>query len=92
MRILVILLAFFIISCDQQKPDERESYKYNAYFEMKDGGKVNRMYVGTVTGLSSCKYIVSTFYAKRRAHVKGHWDYVCCRQGESKACVSEDRY
>lgn len=87
--LLIILL--FSASCEK-KPDERENNSYNAYFVYPVGAGEKKVYVGTVTGLSSCKYIVSSHYAKRRKFVEGPWDYECCLRAGENECAETHRY
>jgi hypothetical protein len=86
----VLLACFvFLLGCEKKAPTEE--YSYNAFFVTPEPDS-KRVYVGTVTGLSSCKYIVSDYFNKRRKFIKGNWDYVCCWRDEEHQCIEEHRY
>jgi hypothetical protein len=85
--LLLLACVIFFSGCDKKAPTE--DYKYNAFFVFPDGKKA---YVGTVTGLSSCKYVVSDYFAKRRKFVKGQWDYICCWKTDDNECFEQHRY
>ena len=83
-------MIVFLSSCkDERKTTETNTY--NAYF-VQDEPEEKKIYVGTVTGLSSCKYIVSDYYAKRRKFYHGAWDYMCCLKTGSSNCAEKHRY
>lgn len=84
------IILCFLVACEEKK-DDTQTNKYNAFF-VYPVGKDKRTYVGTVKGLSSCKYIVSDYYSKRRKFIKGDWDYVCCLRAEGNECLEEHRY
>jgi hypothetical protein len=85
-------LSFLIVlfGCDDSK-SVTETNTYNAYFVQFEPEETKR-YVGTVTGLSSCKYIVSDYYAKRRKFIEGKWDYACCLKTKQSNCAEKHRY
>jgi hypothetical protein len=87
--ILLSLVGFFS-ACDQ-KPDPTETNTYNAFIDL-GAPDHKRLYVGTVTGLSSCKYVVSDYYTKRRKLIRSGWDYVCCLNTPDDKCAEEHRY
>ena len=84
------LVLIVLVSCDDKAPKEEESY--NAFFIYP--GSKKKAYVGTVTGLSSCKYVVSNYYTKRRKYIKGEWDYICCLRNPAAGneCVEMRKY
>ena len=88
-------MLFSFLAC-KEETKATETYKYNAFFSHpEDGSKYSgkKIYVGTVTGLSSCKYIVSNYYAKRRKLLpKEGWDYICCLDSKEDACKEQHRY
>ncbi len=94
-KIVILFIAITAtVSCGDSKPDNTPNYEnnsYNAYFIYPIGNE-KKAYVGTVKGLSSCKYVVSTYYSKRRKFVEGDWDYVCCLRIEGNECAEEHRY
>lgn len=87
---LSLLTITLLAACDNKK-DVTETSSYNAFFVFpKPEERI--VYVGTVTGLSSCKYIVSDYYSKRRKFIKGEWDYICCLNTEESSCQEKHRY
>ena len=85
-----LLFSLFLASCEE-KVSATEENVYNSYFVQYEPEE-KKMYVGTVTGLSSCKYIVSDYYAKRRKFIKGSWDYMCCLKTARSNCSEKHRY
>ena len=83
-------LTFCLASCDD-KVSATETNVYNSYFIQYEPEE-KKLYVGTVTGLSSCKYIVSDYYAKRRKFIDGSWDYMCCLKTKRSNCSEKHRY
>ncbi len=92
MRLLLLLLIIipFLASCEEKK-DPHEKYQYNAFFVHPDP-TIRPYYIGSVTGLSSCKYVVGNYYSKRRKLIKGEWDYKCCLRTREDECAEEHRY
>jgi hypothetical protein len=90
-KILVLLVCFCFLSACEKEQEPTETYSYNAYF-IYPKPEDKKVYVGTVTGLSSCKYIVSDYYAKRYKYIKGKWDYVCCLRTDKSECAEEHKY
>lgn len=85
-----LLIVTLIVACDKKK-DATETNTYSAFFvHPKPDKKI--IYVGTVKGLSSCKYIVSDYYSKRRKFIKGEWDYICCLKTADNECAEKHRY
>jgi hypothetical protein len=88
--ILSILIITPLVACDNKK-DVTETNSYNSFFVFpKPDERI--VYVGTVKGLSSCKYAVSDYYSKRRKFVKGQWDYICCLKTADNECAEKHRY
>jgi len=90
LHILFFIPALLLFSCDDRK-SATETNTYNAYFVFPKPEE-KKKYVGTVTGLSSCKYIVSDYYNKRRKFIKGDWDYICCLKTSKSSCAEKHRY
>jgi len=93
--LLIVISLFFTISCEK-KEETTEKLQYNSYFvyPVDNINKDNspKTYVGTVKGLSSCKYIVSKYYSDRRKFIKGDWDYMCCVRTKESSCAEQHRY
>ncbi len=88
--IVLITLLFNVTACEKKKEDDKLNSKYNVYFIMPDSSK--RVYIGTVTGLSSCKYTASSYYSHRRSLIADGWDYVCCLRTSENECAAEEKY
>lgn len=88
--LLALLVLLALASCKEKNPSEEAGY--NAFFVYPETEK--KVYIGTVTGLSSCKYVASDYYNKRRKYIKGKWDYICCLRNEAtgEECVEKHRY
>jgi hypothetical protein len=91
MKYLPIFCILLVITSCGKEPDPTENYTYNAFFVFPKPSE-QKVYVGTVTGLSSCKYVVSDYYTKRRKFIKGKWDYICCLHTDKGECVEQHRY
>ncbi len=84
-RLVCILLILLIITPSCKKKDDTNNNYYNVLFITPKEG---RKYIGTVKGLSSCKYTASNYYAHRRSWIK-EWDYVCCLRTKESECLEE---
>lgn len=91
LKSLLLLVGICLFSACEKKPDATETYSYNSFFVYPEPEE-KKVYVGTVTGLSSCKYIVSDYYAKRHKYIKGEWDYICCLRTKESECSEKHRY
>lgn len=89
--ILCSMSVLFLSSCGDDAVSPHERNTYNSYFIQYEPDE-KKIYVGTVKGLSSCKYIVSDYYAKRRKFIKGKWDYMCCLKTGISNCAEKHRY
>tara|TARA_B100001564_G_C20334360_1_gene531580 strand:- start:8 stop:313 length:306 start_codon:yes stop_codon:yes gene_type:complete len=85
---IIVALCSILVSCDGQKVSKKEKYRYNVLIS-KDMGKMppNRRYVGTVTGLSSCKYAGMQY--KRKHGISKDWETVCCWYTATSKCQEE---
>lgn len=93
----VVIIAIFALLVFACKPEQKETetYSYNAFFVYPPGhpkAEKGPVYVGTVTGLSSCKYVTSDYYTKRRKFIGDGWDYICCHRTEENECEAQHRY
>lgn len=87
---LATMLVLAVSACDQKKEsDDSNSNYYNVYFIMPKTAE--RKYIGTVRGLSSCKYTASSYYS-HRLWIGKEWDYVCCLRQKENQCVEEQKY
>jgi hypothetical protein len=86
--LLIIILSNFLISCDE-KQDTSNNNHYNVIFIMPNK---TESYIGTVKGLSACKYIAGNYYFLRRSWIKSGWDYKCCLKTTNNECETVEKY
>lgn len=82
--LLVLLLCFSIFSCEE-KINPNETYKYDVWIVSKYKKKY---YLGTVTGLSSCKYIANQ---KIKGDINTGWTYECCLVTKLSRCKEKHK-
>lgn len=80
-HLMLFSLLIFVASCNEKPPEE--TYKYNVYLYNKNNEK---LYSGTVVGLSSCRYIAKN---RIRGNKNPGWDYFCCRQDGKNQCLEK---
>lgn len=88
--LLILIPALAAISACKKDKEDRNSNKYNVLF-ITPKPESERIYIGTVTGISSCKYTASSYYSHRLWIGKG-WDYVCCLRTPKDECAEEHKY
>jgi hypothetical protein len=81
-----------VTSCgDEKKKDAKEAYKFNIlvrnYNIKAASNRSMQIYVGTVTGLSSCKYHGNTY--KKKHGLDDDWQVICCWYTKSFKCQIE---
>ena len=91
LHLILILPSLLLFTACEREIDVTETNNYNAFFVYPEPD-AKKAYVGTVVGLSSCKYVVSNYYTKRRKYIKGEWDYICCLKTEDHDCAEKHRY
>ncbi len=90
--LILVIMSLPLLSCDEKK-SRTEEKEYNVLFLYPASDKsAKRVYIGTVKGLSSCKYIAGQYYFKRRFLLKEKWAYICCLRTEKNECAEEHKY
>lgn len=83
-QLYLFIAAFFIlvsiVSCGDSGKSPQETYTYHVWLEHQNGKKI---YAGTVTGLSSCKYIANQ---KIGGSKNPGWSYFCCWENNGNKC------
>lgn len=83
--LLVLISSISLVSCWDKEISPKESYKYNVWIEHIKGKKI---YIGTVKGLSSCKYIANK---KIGGSKNPEWSYFCCWQKNGNKCYEQHK-
>lgn len=90
MIVLCVAAASFLVSC-KPPPAPKETYEYNVLLRHTSqrgaSGKFLQKYIGTVKGLSGCRYHANTY--KRQHGVNNQWQTVCCWQTNTSKCQEE---
>ena len=82
----IIVPIILITACKKDK--EPDNKQYNVIFITLAKGE--RTYIGTVKGLSSCRYVASRYHSTNKP--SGEWDYVCCLRTRDSECAKEMKY
>lgn len=86
--LLVIFSIFSLCACKKEDEEDRNNNYYNVLFITPKG---ERSYIGTVRGISSCKYTASSYYS-HRLWIGKNWDYICCLRTKENECAEEHKY
>lgn len=89
--VLMIFIIFlsFVAACDEKKEkDPRNDNYYNVLFITEEG---KQGYIGTVKGITSCRYHASRYYTQHRTVLSEKWDYKCCLKTKDDECKEEHK-
>lgn len=83
---IIVMSSSFLFACEQKK-DPREKYTYHVWLQGPEPDK-KVIYSGTVTGLSSCRYIAKNRIRSPKSNPG--WTYFCCHDDGSDKCAERD--
>lgn len=89
LTVLILITLLLVSACKDENGDDTKT-NYNVFF-ITPAPKKERIYIGTVKGLSSCKYIASSYYS-HRLWIGKNWDYICCLRTPENECLEERKY